>query len=94
MHPRSYVYIMSSRSRTLYIGVTNDLRRRVAEHKNKTIQGFTRRYNVTMLVYFEPFHDIIDAIRREKQLKGWRRERKIALIEMMNRDWRDLANEI
>jgi putative endonuclease len=91
---RSYIYIVSNSSKTLYIGVTNDLKRRITEHKLKLMLGFTQKYNITLLVYFEEFHDIRDAIRREKQLKGWRRERKVALIEMMNKDWRDLANEI
>ena len=87
-----YVYIMSNFSKTLYIGVTNDLERRVYEHKQKLTEGFTKKYNVTMLVYFEETNDVNAAIEREKELKGWRRKRKIALIESMNPEWKDLNN--
>jgi len=87
------VYIMASRSRVLYIGVTNDLQRRVEEHKLRLIQGFTCQYRVTRLVYFEEFSEICDAIAREKELKGWRRSRKVELIERINRDWLDLAED-
>ncbi|MDO8636502.1 MAG: GIY-YIG nuclease family protein [Dehalococcoidia bacterium] len=87
-----YVYIMSNVSRTLYIGVTNDLERRVYEHKQKLTEGFTKKYNVTMLVYFEETNDVNAAIDREKELKGWRRKRKIALIESMNPEWKDLSS--
>ena len=76
-----HVYIMASASRVLYIGVTGDLLRRVLEHKQKRIPGFTARYRATELVYFEAFGDIRVAIAREKQIKGWLRARKIALIE-------------
>jgi putative endonuclease len=94
MNPRSYyVYILSNTSKTLYIGVTNDLERRMYEHKMKFVDGFTRRYNLTMLVYFEETTDVMAAIEREKQLKGWLRQRKIDLIESMNADWRDLSAE-
>jgi putative endonuclease len=86
-----YVYIMSSRRRTLYTGVTNDLERRVYEHRNKLIDGFTKRYNVTQLVYFESTTDVLAAIGREKQIKGWSRSKKIALIQSMNPTWKDLA---
>lgn len=86
-----YVYIIASKSLVLYIGVTNDLARRVWEHQNRAIPGFTKKYNVTRLVYFEDFRHIRDAIAREKQLKGWRREKKIALIESSNPTWRDLS---
>lgn len=89
---RTYcVYIMSSRTRVLYIGVTNNLVRRVSEHKRKLMPGFTRRYNVTRLVYYECTNDVRAAIAREKQLKGWLRIRKIALIESMNPEWDDLG---
>lgn len=88
-----YVYIMTNRSRTFYTGVTNNLERRVYEHKHKLVKGFTRQYNITMLVYYEMFGDIRDAIEREKQVKDWRREKKIALIESMNPEWRDLSAE-
>ena len=86
-----YVYIMASRSRVLYVGVTNDLARRVAEHKQSLVPGFTTRYRVTRLVYFEEFADIRDAIAREKVIKGWVRSRKIGLIEIRNPTWEDLS---
>jgi len=76
-----YVYIMTNRSKTLYTGVTNNLIRRVYEHKNKMIDGFTKKYNLTNLVYFEETGDILSAITREKQIKGWLRKKKIVLIE-------------
>jgi putative endonuclease len=85
------VYIMASLSGVLYIGVTNDLERRVFEHKNKAVPGFSARYNVQKLVYFEFFADVRAAIAREKQLKGWLRKRKIALIESTNPQWNDLS---
>ncbi len=91
---RSYfVYIMTNPSRTLYIGVTNNLERRIAEHKARRAPGFTRKYNITQLVHFEEFANVDDAIGREKQLKGWRRERKIDLIERNNPEWLDLARD-
>ena len=86
-----YVYIMSSLSRTLYTGVTNDLERRVLEHKRKLVPGFTKKYNITRLVYFEEGTDIDSAILREKQIKGLLRKKKIALIEAENPEWLDLA---
>jgi putative endonuclease len=86
-----YVYIMTNRSHTLYTGVTNDLERRVHEHKMKLVGGFTARYNITKLVYFETTGDIESAIAREKQIKGWLRKKKIALIESVNPEWRDLS---
>ena len=89
---RTYrVYIMASRSRVLYTGVTNDLLRRVVEHKRGLIPGFTSKYRITRLVYFEAFADIRDAIAREKEIKGWVRARKIRLIEERNPTWEDLA---
>ena len=88
-----YVYIMTNRSRTLYTGVTNDLARRVYEHKTKQIPGFTQRYNITQLVYYEATPDVRSAIEREKQIKGWLRAKKIALIESMNPGWRDLSQD-
>jgi putative endonuclease len=84
---------MSNHSRTLYTGVTNDLFRRVTEHKQKMIPGFTKKYNLTKLVYFEETNDIREAITREKQIKGWLRAKKIALIEKDNTDWKDLSAE-
>jgi len=86
-----WVYILASRSRVLYTGVTNDLGRRVKEHKQHLIPGFTQKYRVTRLVYFEQFGDIRDAIAREKQIKGWVRARKLELIEARNAAWADLA---
>jgi putative endonuclease len=87
-----YVYIMASRSRTLYTGVTDDLVQRVFEHKDKLIEGFTKKYNITSLVYYEVTSDIQAAIQREKQVKGWLRRRKIALIETTNPEWKDLSD--
>lgn len=86
-----YVYIMASASRVLYTGVTSDLERRVWEHKTKQVVGFTEKYNVTRLVYFEKFGRIEDAIAREKEIKGWLRRKKIALIESQNGTWKDLS---
>src|SRR5437660_2672282 len=86
------VYIMASRSRVLYTGVTNDLARRVNEHKRSLTPGFTSRYRITRLVYFEEFGDVRDAIAREKQLKGWVRARKVRLIEQKNPTWKDVAD--
>jgi len=88
---RYFVYIMTNRSRTLYTGVTNDLTRRVLEHKRKLISGFTSKYNIHQLVHFELFGDIRAAIHREKQIKGRLRAKKIALIESTNPDWKDLS---
>jgi len=92
--PQYYVYIMASRSGVLYTGVTNDLNRRVGEHKEGQIPGFTRKYKVTRLVYYESMQDVNAAIAREKQIKRWRREKKVKLIETVNRAWNDLAREI
>ncbi len=86
-----YVYIMSNNTRTLYTGVTNNLERRVLQHKRKLLPGFTRKYNLDRLVYYETFHDIRAAIQREKQLKGWLRARKVALILRANSAWKDLS---
>ena len=89
----SCVYIMASRSRVLYVGVTNDIVRRVDEHRRGLIPGFTRKYHITRLVYFERFTDIRAAIAREKEIKGWVRARKIRLIEERNPTWEDLARQ-
>jgi len=88
-----YVYIMTNRPRShvLYTGITGNLLRRVFEHKNKIIPGFTSRYNLTRLAYYESFTYPDDAIDREKEIKGWRRNKKIRLIESMNPHWYDLA---
>jgi putative endonuclease len=90
---RFYVYIMASRSRVLYVGVTNDLERRVYEHKTKSISGFTSKYNINLLIYIEESISIRDAIIREKQIKGWTRAKKIKLIESVNPHWLDLSAE-
>ena len=88
-----YVYIMNSPTGTLYTGMTNDLKKRVFQHKNKLVDGFTRKYNVTRLAYFEETSDVNAAIAREKQIKGWRRSKKIELINRLNPTWQDLAND-
>jgi len=88
-----YVYLMTNRSRVvLYIGVTNGLVRRVWQHQNKTIAGFTKRYNVDRLVYFESFENPYDAISREKKIKAWRRSKKNQLVETVNPKWADLSS--
>jgi putative endonuclease len=87
-----YVYIMASRSRVLYTGVTNDLARRVDEHKRGVNDGFTSRYRITRLVYFEEFADIRDAIAREKEIKSWTRMRRTGLVEQRNPFWQDLTH--
>ena len=86
-----YVYILSSHSRVLYIGVTNNLQRRVREHKQKLVPGFTKRYNIDQLVYFETFGEISEALAREKQLKNWNRSKKQTLIEAAKPQWEDLS---
>ena len=88
-----YVYIMTNRSKTLYVGVTNNLERRVHEHKQKVIPGFASRYNLTRLAYYETTSAIESALSREKQLKGWLRRKKIALVESMNPQWKDLSSD-
>jgi len=95
MQPKSYfVYIMSNHSKTLYTGVTNNLERRVFEHKFKALPGFTAKYNLTRLVYYEETGDIQSALAREKTIKGWLRTKKIALIESVNSTWNDLAQSL
>lgn len=89
----SFVHILASPSRTLHVGVTGDLERRVYEHKHKLVPGFTAKYGVTRLVHMATFANIDDAIAREKELKGWRREKKVALIEQANPKWWDLNQE-
>ena len=86
-----YVYIMTNHSGTLYTGVTNDLHRRVYEHKSKLVPGFTQKYKITQLVYYEETPDVQAAIAREKQIKGWVRSKKIVLIETANPEWQDLS---
>ena len=90
-----YVYILASkRNGTLYIGVTNDLVRRVYEHKNNLVNGFTKKYNIHILVYYEDCNDIESVIVREKQMKKWNRKWKLELIEKTNPQWRDLYEEL
>jgi len=94
MPERTYfTYIMASRSHTLYIGMTSDLRHRVFQHKQHEKDGFTARYNCDRLVWFQSFSEVSYAIQREKELKGWRREKKIELIEQTNPIWQDLSRD-
>jgi putative endonuclease len=88
-----FVYIMCSRSGTLYIGMTNSIYRRALQHKRGEIEGFASKYHCTRLVYYEGFDDVRNAIDREKQLKGWTRAKKIALIESKNPRWEDWADK-
>jgi putative endonuclease len=88
------VYIITNRSKTIYVGVTNNLLGRVGQHKEKRIPGFTKKYNLDRLVYYELFDAIRAAIRREKQIKGWLRARKIALVESVNPGWEDLTGTL
>ena len=89
-----YVYILTNKdNRVLYTGVTNDLARRLYEHRNKLADGFTKRYNVTKLVYFEVTTNVESAITREKQIKGWSRKRKLDLIQTANPEWRELSED-
>lgn len=89
------VYILTNKTNTvLYVGVTGNLPRRISEHKNKTIKGFTEKYNVNKLVYFEQTENVMSALGREKQLKNWRREKKINLIEKNNPNWNDLFENL
>ena len=88
---KGYVYILTNKGHNvLYTGVTRDLVKRVYEHKNKLAEGFTKKYNLDQLVYYEIFDGIENAIQREKQFKGWLRSKKIALVEQMNPKWEDL----
>ena len=90
---RFYVYIMSSKSRCIYTGVTNDLFRRVLQHRRGEIKGFTQQYRIGRLVYYEAFQYVGNAIRREKVIKGWTRAKRVALIESDNPTWDDLAED-
>ena len=89
-----YVYITTNKyNSVVYTGMTNNLEKRIYQHKNKIIDGFTKRYNVNKLVYFEMAEDVKSAIEREKQIKGWTREKKNSLIENVNPTWSDLSSE-
>ena len=95
MNKQYYVYIMTNRGNTaLYTGVTNDLKKRVYEHKEKLVDGFTKKYNVNKLVYYEDTENVEGAIEREKKIKGGSRAKKVALVEHINKEWRDLYEEI
>ena len=91
---RYYVYLLTNwNHRVMYVGVTNDLVRRIYEHKNKLVSGFTEKYNVSKLVYFEETEDVRSALAREKEIKKWRREKKNALVISVNPEWKELAEE-
>jgi putative endonuclease len=95
MDKQYYIYIMTNAKHTaLYTGVTNDLKKRVWEHKGKFVESFTKRYHVDMLMYYEVSEDIISAISREKQIKAGSRQKKLDLINSMNSEWRDLSDEL
>ena len=90
---RYFVYIMASRSRTLYVGMTGFLRQRLEQHKSGEFEGFTKRYKITRLVYYETYKYVNNAIARETEIKKWRREKKVALVESTNPTWEDLSQE-
>ena len=95
MEKQYYVYIMTNKNNTvLYTGITNDLKRRAYEHKEKIAEGFTKQYNITKLVYYEVFQDSYHAIQREKKIKGGSREKKIELVNTINSQWKDLYDEL
>jgi putative endonuclease len=95
MERHYYVYIMTNKNdRVLYTGITNDLKRRIYEHKGKMIKGFTKSYNITKLIYYEIFRDVESAILREKQIKGGSRIKKIELVNRINSEWKDLYREL
>lgn len=88
-----YVYILANKSGTLYTGMTNDLKERIHQHKNKIVEGFTKKYNIDRLLYYETFSDVYSAIAREKMIKGWVRKKKLELINSINPEWNDLSDE-
>jgi len=88
-----YVYIMGSRSNVLYVGVTGHLKERVYQHKNKLVKGFTEKYNVDRLLFFQEFEDVNEAINGEKKIKGWLRQKKMDLIKTLNSEFKDLAED-
>jgi putative endonuclease len=95
MERQYYIYIVTNKSNSvLYTGVTNDLKRRVYEHRQKLVEGFTKKYNITKLVYYEIFEDAENAILREKQIKGGSRKKKVELVNGTNPEWRDLYDEL
>ena len=94
MRNKYFIYILGNYRPTLYIGVTNNLIRRIYEHKKRLIKGFSKKYNLTKLLYFEEYHSPLEAIKREKQLKAWKRDWKIDLIKKHNINFRDLYNQI
>ena len=95
MQKKGYVYILASTTNgTLYVGVTSDLAKRVEEHRQKLVHGFTKKYEISMLVYYEFFEDIRDAVIRERQIKEWKRKWKTELIQSVNPYWRDLHEDI
>ncbi len=95
MKEQSFVYILASKKNgTIYVGVTSNLQKRIYEHKQGVFKGFTKRYNIKILVYYEVFDDIMEAIKREKILKGWKRNKKIMLIEQDNKEWHDLYESL
>lgn len=95
MHTESYVYLLTNKhNNVLYTGVTNNLIRRIYEHKAKLVKGFTQRYNVDRLVYYEACANIVEAIQREKQIKGWTRKRKDTLVNDINPQWEDLYHSL
>jgi len=95
MRNQYYIYIMTNKNKTvLYTGITNDLKRRVYEHKEKLVKGFTKKYSINKLIYYEVFRDVGNAILREKQIKGGSRAKKIELVNKMNPEWRDLYDDL
>ena len=90
-----YVYILTNwNNKVMYVGMTNNLRRRMYEHKNKIFEGFTKKYNVDKLVWYAAIEDVMEAIKREEEIKRWRREKKNRLVEMINSGWKDLSLEL
>ena len=87
-----YDYILSSKTRRLYVGMTNDLPRRLQQHRDRSVDSFTSRYNIERLVYYEETDDVHGAVERERHIKGWLRDKKVALIESVNPSWRDLSH--
>ena len=88
-----YIYIIASRTGTLYVGMTNDIKKRIYQHKNHLVGGFTEKYNIDRLIYVETISDFDSVIKREKQIKKWRREKKVALIDSQNPSWDDLSRD-